>query len=86
MVTEVGIVEISFDLQKNAVDKWTWKSMLQTLRLKFGYSDQLWRDWLKVVQTFSHKSTASEPVATELVITWSAATASTAETALSPPT
>ena len=54
------------------------ESMLQTLRLKFGYSDQLLRNGLKVVQTFSHKSTASEPVATEPVMTWSAAMASTA--------
>ena len=73
-------VKVALDLQKNADTSWTWESMLETLGWSVDNGDQLWGPWMKVVQTFSRSSTASESVSTEPVKTWSAATASTART------
>ena len=72
-------VNVVLDMQKNANAWWTWRWMQQTLGRSFEDTDQLWSGWMKVVKTLSRSSTASEPVATDPVKTWSAATASTAK-------
>ena len=52
--------------------------MLDTLECSSEFSRQLWTHWLKVVEAFTHKASPAEPVSTEGVKSWRAASTSTA--------
>ena len=59
-----------------------WQLMLETLGWRSDDSEQLLDLWKKVVETLQRSSIVSEPVATEPVNWWSAATSFTARAPL----